>query len=163
MGWVEDKVPEDVRESSLLKFTVTLDNGTSIPIDLLDDISLEFDDIEDQLQRVSAQYMFFAAVYSELKSSVNVQERKLKSIRGHATMDTLDEARRRGIKLTDKQLGMAVEADQNLQKEELRHIILQKHTGKLYNMVEAMKMKLESLRSLAGFKKKEYDVSREQT
>ena len=94
-------------------------------------------------------------MYSEVRLGVAIAERKLKIRRAEATRAVLDEAKKNTVKLTVDQIKSIVEADELLNKAEVSYSEIQMKAGKLYNMVEAIKMKAELARTLAGFKKLE--------
>lgn len=157
--WFEAYVPEEVTNSSIFKFSVKLNNQT-IDVNITADTSVDYDAIQTELEDIPSQFIFYAALYSELKQYVTVLERRIKVTRGRIVQTLMDEANKEGVRITDKQLTTLVEADDNLNKLESVLSHYQKHTGKLYFMVEALKMKAECMRSLAGFSKIDYQQSR---
>jgi len=50
---------------------------------------------------------------------------------------------------------LVVESDKRLNKLETELLLANKHCGKMYFMVEAIRMKSDNLRSLAGFARAE--------
>ena len=54
-----------------------------------------------------------------------------------------------------EQVKSIAEKDKELQKLDVKLALIQKHVGKMWHMVEALKLKAEVLRSLAGFKRQE--------
>ena len=90
-------------------------------------------------------------MYSELKMQVAFLERKIKARRGKLVKTVLDDAIAAQVRFTDKQVQSVIEADNVLNKLEVQMLLLNKHAGKMYFMVEALKMKSDNLRSLAGF------------
>lgn len=156
--WVTEHLPEELATSKLFRFEVKLP-GQDITVDLFQDIDIDYDDLENQLERTPAQYMYWASIYSELRGIVAVFERKIRARRGVLTQEIIDEARKEEVKITDKQVASIVDKDEQLLKLEENFDTVQKNTGKVYHMLEAIKMKSEQMRSLAGFKRQE----REQT
>jgi hypothetical protein len=56
-----------------------------------------------------------------------------------------------------------IDGDGDLVKAEAELALLQKNVGKVYHMVEAIKLRSEHSRSLAGFKRQEKEQSGRQT
>jgi hypothetical protein len=92
---------------------------------------------------------------SEQKMVVGVFERKIKRRRAIVAEQILNTAKAEGISLRAADIKELIEADDILEKLEAELLIAQRSSGKLYNIVEAIKMKSEHLRSLAGFKRQE--------
>ena len=85
-------------------------------------------------------------------------ERKIKSRRGKLTKELVEEANSSGVRVTDKQVTAMIEADTKLNALETKYLLMQKHVGKMYFMVDAIRMKSESIRSLSGFAKIDYQA-----
>ena len=108
---------------------------------------------------IPAQYAFWAAVYSELKMGVAIAERKLKARKGKVIERITTECNLSKVRLTADQIKSIAEADSSLIEAELKYERAQMVCGKTYHMIEAIKLKAELARSLAGFKKKEQEQS----
>jgi hypothetical protein len=162
-NWFKEHVPLDISNSSLFYFKIKLRNGTEIVINLLDDIDINFEILEEQHERIPAQYIYWAAVYSELRCSVTTLELKIRSKRHAIVRRTIEEFKNRSMKPTDKQTTIILDGDQDLIKLEAELAIIQKNVGKVYHMVEAIKLRSEHSRSLAGFKRQEKEQSGRQT
>jgi hypothetical protein len=161
--WFQDHVPLDLANSTLFKFNVKLQNGTSIDINLAEDVDINFDILEEQHERIPAQYVYWAAIYSELRCAVSVTELKMRSRRQAVLRRVLNEFHERNAKTTDKQTAALIDGDPELVKLEAELAILQRNCGKVYHMVEAIKLRSEHCRSLAGFKRQEKEQSGRQT
>lgn len=201
--WITEHVPEELQNSHLFRFHVTFPNGTRASIDLLEDLDINFDMLEHHLETIPAQYMFWASVYSELRSLVTTWEIKISRRRAWMVKNLLGHYKEAGIKLTDKQLQQLIDSDgadkaeitseiraQNKSKREpsdetvvedqikeeynrqlkktlpyleAQLAIQQKNTGKVYHMVEAIRMRSENCRSLAGFKRQEKEQAGQTT
>lgn len=161
--WITDNVPSDLTNDTLFKFEVTLsttDPSTQKPrkikVNLLPDLTVDYDNLEFSVQDLPAQYAFWSSVYSESRNMVSSAERLVKARRAHAVQHVQSKAAEDKIRLTGDQVKQIVEADDQVLKAEA---ILRKHqlaTGKLYHMLEAIKMKADLCRTLAGFKRQEY-------
>jgi hypothetical protein len=157
--WFQDHVPSELADSSLFKFSIKLQNGSVVEINLVDDIDINFDILEEQHEQIPAQYIYWAAIYSELRCATAIQELKMKSRRNSVVRKVVAEFKAQGTKLTDKQLNGLIEGDNDLVKNEAELAILQRNCGKVYHMVEAIKLRSEHCRSLAGFKRQEKEQS----
>jgi hypothetical protein len=161
--WATSNVSETVAYSSIFKFKVKFSNGHEEEVDLLADLDIDYDILENILEEIPAQYMFWAAVYSELKSTVAVAEMKVGRRRAILTNEILNSFKAKSIKLTDKQLTNLIDKDDKLASLQLGLAVAQKKTGKVYHMVEAIRLRSEHCRSLAGFKRQDKEQSGHQT
>jgi hypothetical protein len=168
--WIDENLPTELATSSLFRFNVKLqamvkDEETGklkrqeITVDILPDLDLDAEIVDQQMSDLPAQYAFWAAVYSEVRLGVAVAERKLKARKGEVTKLVKQEAAKEGVKLTEKEVVIIVEADARLNEAEMSFQHAQMQSGKLYHMVEALKLKAELSRSLLGLKKRERDNS----
>ena len=162
--WFEEHVPAELAASSLFHFNVRLQNGTICAVDLTQDIDINFEILEEQHEHIPAQYIYWAAIYSELRSAVAVLELKIRSKRRSIVRKVIEEFRNNNSKPpTDKQTGAIVDGDPDLVKAEAELAILQRNCGKVYHMVKAIELRSEHSRSLAGFKRQEKEQSGRQT
>lgn len=165
--WIEDNVPQELASSSLFRFDVTLQvqdpdddsKKKKLTVDVLNDLDIEMDVLEEQMQNVPSQYMFWSSVYSEMRLAVAVAERNLKVRRGKATQYIQKEAADNGVKISVEQLKVIVEQDKHLTDADLRLAKAQMVAGKIWHMLKAIEMKHEICRSLIGLKKAEFDKS----
>lgn len=158
--WIENYVPPELSASVLYKFKLKLPNEQSIDVDLRQDLDVSYEDLETQMADIPAQFMFWGSLYSEMKQMQAIFERKIKARRGIITDEAIEVAKSAGVKMTDSQIKTIVEKDEVLNKLEENFAIVQKQVGKLWYMTEALRMKSDSLRSLAGFKKQEINNQR---
>lgn len=152
--WFSEYVPEEVANSSLFKFVVDI-NGQRVDVDMRADLDVDQRIVQQQLEDTPSEFAYWAAIYSELKMQVAKIERQVKVKRGKLVDHAIKEAAQANVKLTDKQVQSVIEADQDLNKLEALLMIANKHCGKMYYMVEAIRMKSDNLRSLAGFARQE--------
>jgi phage gp37-like protein len=156
--WIDKNVGEEVKTSTLFKFKVKIGERV-VEVDMTTDIEVDYDLIQDQLQETPSMFVYWAAIYSEMKSQCLALERAIKARRGKLIDEAIRGAQQAGVKLTDKALTAIVEADEELNLLENRSIIANKHAGKLYFMIEAIRMKSDNLRSLSGFRRLELEQS----
>jgi len=164
--WITNNVPSELVGSTIFRFEVKLNSvnpetkkNTIIEVDILSDLDLDYDLLEEQVQDLPAQYAFWSAVYSEARNMVAVAERAVKVRRAQAIRAVQDDARENKVRFTAEQVKHLIEADAALVKADQKYQEFQMKAGKLYHMVEALKMKAELARSLAGFKRQEQDKS----
>lgn len=163
--WIEENVPDELADSSLFRFNVALQvpdhddpsKKRQITVDILSDLDIDMEVLEEQMQNLPAQYMFWSAVYSEMRLAVAVAERNLKVRRGSATKYVQKEASDNGVKISIEQLKLIVESDEKLIDADLRLAKAQMVAGKIWHMLKAIEMKHENCRSLIGLKKAEID------
>lgn len=157
--WILENVPKDVAESNLFIFRIKLPNGQQIDINMLQDVDIIYDQLEGHLEEIPAQYIFWASVYSELRSMVPIIEAKIAARKAILVGKSVEIFKAKGIKLTDKQTELVINSDDKITQLISELAITQKQIGKLYHMVEAIKMRSEHCRSLAGFKRQEKEQS----
>lgn len=166
--WIDENLPPELATSTLFRFMVKLqameldeDGGKrrkEIEVDILPDLELDYDIIESQMTDMPAQYAFWAAVYSEVRLGVAVAERKLKARKAEVTKLVKSEfVKEVGKPPAADILKTIVESDKRLNEAEMAFEFAQMQSGKLYHMVEALKMKAELARSLLGLKKQDRD------
>lgn len=153
--WISEESAE-ILSSEAIIFKITMANGNIITINMMDDLEIDYDQIEEQLQSVASIFAFYGAIYSELRMNVAVLERKIKAKRGRLYSAMLDAAKAENVKLSEKTIERLIEKDKNLIEAELNLAILNRNVGKLWYKLEALRMKCDNLRSLAGFKKQEH-------
>lgn len=159
--WIENYVPPELQSSILFQFKLKLPNDQTIDVDLRQDLDVDYEQLETQMMDIPAQFMFWGSVHSEMKQMAAIMERRVKARRGIIMDQAVQMAKAAGcFKLTDTQLKVIVEKDHDLNKLEEALAVVEKQAGKLWYMTEALKMKAEHLRSLAGFKKQEINNQR---
>lgn len=154
--WIEEYVPEEVANSTLFKFVVSINKDQKFEVDMTADLNIDYSIIQQQLEDTPSEFVYWGAILSELKMQAAILERKIKARRGKLTKELVDEANRAGVRVTDKQVTAMIEADEKLNILETKYLLMQKHVGKMYFMVDAIRMKSESIRSLSGFAKIDY-------
>lgn len=150
--WIDDNIPEDIRDSNLFKFNVDL-GDKQVRIDMISDIGIDYDHISEQLEETPSQFAFWAAIYSELRLQSDKLERMIKAKKGQVVEKLVTDASDAQVRITDKQVQAIVEKDEELNKLEAKLLVTNKHCGKVYFMVECLRMKCDNLRTLAGFAK----------
>lgn len=163
-SWIEDNivaVAPELMGTTLFNFKVklqVLENGKQkqLDVNLLPDLDLDYEILEQIMGDIPSQYAFWSSVYSEVRMGVAVAERKLKMRFGKATERIHQEFTKQGLKPPAADVIKRIaESDEDLVRADMELQKTQMHAGKLYHMLEALKMKAELARSLAGFKRNE--------
>lgn len=142
---------EDELKAALCNIKATI-NDKKVNVQTNENLSIDYDNVEWELDTLPSIYHLWAMLYSEVKEQVNISEKRIRRRRGHLTNEILSND---GKSLRRGDIADILECDDVLMKEEAEHIRLQKIAGKLYFTLEALKMKNDNLRSLSGFKKNE--------
>ena len=153
--WFTTYIPEEVADSTLFRFSITIGQKT-INVDMRSDLDIDYGAIQQQLEDTPSEFAYWAALHSEMKLQVARIERQVKSLRGKIASELVNQCLKEGFKPTDKQLQTTIDADERITKLEYTLMLAEKHAGKMYYMVEAIRMKAENLRSLSGFAKIEF-------
>ncbi len=194
-SWLTEHLDAQLLGSTLFKFNVKLPNCGVVSVDMTEDIHVDYEQLEQHLQDIPSQFVFWGSVYSEVKAQVSALETRITRRKAFLTRQMVEKAKFGGQKLTEKQVQAFIDADgvdeskvrrdqllknterpTPLTEEELETVIkatiqseLQqtlpylevqllataKIQGKLWYMVEALKMRNENCRSLAGFKRQD--------
>lgn len=152
-GWYAQNVPEDIAKQIItLRFPA---QDGFIERDFRPDVEIDYDDLVKQLEETPAIFSFWANLLAEVRKQSAVIERKITRRKGEVTRTLLEEANSKGVKLRRDDVEDLIEADDLLNKFEAELIVANKHVGKIWAITDALKMKSEHLRSLAGFKRQE--------
>ena len=165
--WITENAPE-VAVPDIFRVRLRFPKGpeqqpTVVEVDVLKDLDIDFDRLEEHLETIQGQFAFYACLYSEAKAQVRILEKRIAMRRAVITKAVLEAYKARSIKITDKQLMSLVDEDEKLKRLELELIILEKNVGKLGLMIDAVRMRSEHCRSLAGFKRQEREQSARQS
>ncbi len=164
--FIGEYLPAELVDSTLFRFDVQLqvisgfdENNKpiyrKIEVDMLPTVNLDYENLEIEMARIPAEYAFWSSVYSELRLGVAIAEKKLRARKGKVVESITNKCAADKIRLTADQIKAIAESDAGLIDAELKYDKAQMTCGKVYHMLEALKMKSELARSLAGFKKRE--------
>lgn len=165
-AWIRDNIPTELYSTQLFKITVALrvedakEKPKKITVNVLPVLEVEYEAVETELANVPAQFAYFASVYSEARHQVTLYERAIKTRRGRITKEILERQKEEKTRLTSDQITRILDADEEIENLENKLAQKQMQTGKLYYFLEALKLKNENLRSLAGFKRLEHNLER---
>jgi len=162
-NWLSETISPDILESKLFRFRVhtevTLANGEkqSFEVDLTNDADVDYNKLEQQLENVPEQIVFWGSIHAQLRAYAATVERRCKARRAVLIEEATDMIRAgTAPKLTVEQIKMVVEKDELLNRYEELYIKVSCHASKCYNMVNALQIKAENLRSLYSFYRQEY-------
>lgn len=158
-SWMPANIPEALL-AEVFRLNIVLPNGQSIPVDMRSAATVDYDRLEHELQTTPHQFSFVSVLYSECKSTVSLLERAIKARRGKIVDEVLERSKHENVKLAEKIVLAIAEKDDLLNKLEVRLIKAQRDAGKMWYFVQALQMKSENLRSLAGFKRQEMQQTR---
>jgi len=127
----------------------------TIRVDLLANVSLDYDTVEHQLADISSELAFWSAVYAEAKYRTNILERMVKTARATAHEQILDAAAKDGVRLAQDAIKTLVEKDERVNRAELQHAQSHMVASKMFYMIEAIRMKADLGRTLTSLKRSE--------
>jgi len=152
--WFENNIPEDIADR-IIKLRIYMGDKI-VERDFRPDLKIDYETLEEDLSTIPQQFAYWAMVYSEAKAEVAKLERIAKRRRAEITSTILEEAKQENMpKIAEKVFKDLVEKDKKLLAIEGKIIFANRTMGKLWNIVEALRIKSEALRSLAGFKRQE--------
>lgn len=152
-GWLSNFDKELIQ--TVFKLKVELENGKIVSKDFSVDLSIDYDLIEEHLAETPAMFAFLSSMLSEQKYACAKIERMIARRRAKIIENANEEALSAGLKMHKYILDELVEADDEILKHQSRLMLAQRSLGKLYGLVDAMRIKNDNLRTLAGFKKEE--------
>jgi hypothetical protein len=153
--WVVGDIPEELAKTI---FRVRVDlPGRKLVIerDFKADLKIDYDLLEEQLEQNPATFAFWSSVLAEQRFVVAKNERLLARRRAKVCEKAREIAGEDGAKLHKYILDEIVEGDDEILKLQTRLMMANRTLSKLFGIVDALRMKSEHLRSLAGFKRQE--------
>lgn len=153
MSWFDNALGGDFAKLFHIKMEI---DGSTYERDIRPDVAIDYDVLETQLQETPSIFCTWAMFLAEARKAVSVIERAIKNRRGQLTRELLDAAKKEGTKLRASDVEFLLEDDEEVQRLEAKLIGANKNLSKLFAIVDALRMKSENLRSLAGFKRQEY-------
>ncbi len=157
--WFAKNVEEDIAKA-VVRLSIKLPNRTNIDRDFRPDVEINYDQLETQLEEVPSIFSFWSSVLAEQRAVSTAMERKVKLRRAVLTNSLIEDAKANNIKIAQWQVETLMESDKDLGDFETASIIANRNLSKLFAIVDAIRMKSEALRSLAGFKREELKDAR---
>lgn len=130
-----------------------------ITVNMVPDVELDYDNVEQCLEKIPSQLSYWSAVYAESKLRVNLLERAAKTMRGRICRELIEAQNKEKVKLPQDIMKQILEDDERIVKieNELHYAAMQ--STKLYYMVSALQSKADLARSLTSLKKEELNRS----
>lgn len=145
------ELPTDIKEA-LCKIKVKF-RGQTQEFDLKDSLKIDYDDIEEEMEKLPHIYQVWAMLYAEVKEQKETIDKKIRKRKGILYKAILEESGGKNMRRGD--ITDLMEIDDVLEKLEAANIIVNKQCQKLWFILESLKMKNDNIRSLSGFKKQE--------
>lgn len=152
--WFKENLGDDIA-NHLFTIKVPLSDGKFAERDLRPDVTTDYDKLEIQLEEMPAIYATWGMLLAESKKEVAAVERMIKRRRGEVTRELLDVAKQEGARTRREDVEDMIEADEKINEFEAKLIIANRRLSKLFAATQALAMKSDNLRSLAGFKRQE--------
>lgn len=130
-------------------------NGRTQEFMFDDDVSVNYDILQDELIEQSAKYAFWSTILSEQKAIVSTISQAIKTRKSEVIRESIAASRTSGIKVPKYELDEIVESDGKMQGAHKLLIKAEKKLSMLFGVVDSIKTKGDNLRSLAGFKRQE--------
>lgn len=156
MSWIKKNINLDVADYLFNICVSSLPERIgSYQRDVRPDVATDYEMLEEQLAETPEMLVFWDMLLAEQVAKVAALERKNKAIRGEVTQRLIDVARDNKYDIRRSDIQDIVEADQDVILVEAEIILQSKIENKLRAVVNALRLKADSLRSLAGFKREE--------
>lgn len=158
MSWIKDNIDKDISNILCEIELIVIKDGKKVKLktrDFRPDLDVDYDNLEAQLEEIPSQHAFWSLLLAEQESELSILERKNKFKRAQITEQILDEAKKNNVKLPRWEMDELLEAHSDVGIVEMKLILAKRNKLKLKAVVDSLKMKSESLRSLAGFKRQE--------
>jgi hypothetical protein len=149
--WFSINVDKEVADIVIrLKVRLAGRDGT-FNRDFRPDINIDYDDLESQMEEIPSIFAFWSSILSEQRAQTAMLERSIKMARGKIFRALME-----GDGSIPKwKVDEHIDGDDDINKLEGKLIIEKRKESKLFVIVDSLKMKSDSLRSLAGFKRQE--------
>jgi len=126
--------------------------GDNKKFNIKDDLVIDYENIEHEMEEFPNKFYLWSMLYSEIKEQLSVIEKKIKKRKGIIYDEIYKQG---GGKMRRSDITDLMETDSTLNELEIKKIILDKQSQKLWFTLEALRMKNDNLRSLSGFRKQE--------
>lgn len=150
--WWQKNIDPDLSEI-IIKLNAKLSNK-SIDKDWTDDLSLDYENIDNDMENIPSILAFWSAVLAEARREKATIEMYM-DIRKSAVLEKTKEIIREGVKLTVNDKENIVNVDPEFLKYRKRYIDIDATVSKLFGIVDALKVKADNLRSFSSMKRAE--------
>lgn len=150
----KDPFDEEVAKV-LFKLDFKLPNGQRVTGDFRPATKIDYDSLEEQLAETPSQFAWWSSLLAEQRTKVQTIEKQISRRRAKLTEQFFNNGQESGIRIHKYLIDELVEADDKMLTLNAKLIEANRIQSKLWAAVQALQMKSEHLRSLAGFKKQE--------
>lgn len=154
MSWVDKNINSDIA-NWLFNIRIHVPNRSLFQRDVRPDISIDYDNIEEQLIEISEIICFWDQLLAEQKSVIATLGARMDAVKAEITTELYIKSDKASVKPPAYILKDLVNNDDRMIELSGRLIIESKRENKLKAVVSALQRKADSLRSLAGFKREE--------
>lgn len=130
----------------------TVVQDKSIEFNVHEDLDINYEKLELEMDNFPQVFHLWSMIYSEIKEQQDSLETQIKKRRAHLTKFVLDNSK---SQMRKSDIDCIVDCDDELLKLDAQSIMLEKKSRKLFFTLEALRMKNDNMRSLAGFKRQE--------
>jgi hypothetical protein len=156
MGWIDKNINKDVADYLFnIKLNCMPKRIGMFQRDLRPDVTIDFDNLEEELEQTPEMFAFWSQLFAEQKAKVAKLIRQREITRGYVRSTMLKEAREQGTTLRAEDLKEIINSDKYLVEIDKEIIIEKRKEDKVRAVVDALRLKSEHLRSLSGFKREE--------
>jgi hypothetical protein len=148
------QLPDEIRDT-IFRVTLKLPNAGEVSHDWLPFVDADYDELEAQLEEVPSQYAYASMILGEAKMITGLRKRTLQRRKAKVRQQIIDDARKKDYKLRVSDIDDLIEGDAEVAKLDVLLMKAERDESKLIGLVAAMRLKADSLRSLAGFKRQE--------
>ena len=133
-------------------------SGREIDRNWTNDLSLDYENIDDDMEKMPSILAFWSAVLAEARREKSIVEMKM-DIRRSKVLEGVKELIKEGTKVTNSDKDNLVNIDDRYQSLRLQMIEIEATVSKLFGIVEAIKVKSDNLRSFSAMKRAELSNS----
>lgn len=150
--WWIKTVDSDIRDI-IIRLRVKL-NGKEIDKDWTDDLSLDYENLDEDMENIPSIIAFWSAVLAEARKEKSLIDMKM-DIRRANVLDSIKDLIKDGVKFTVQDKENMVNVDQTYITLRSRLINADLAVSKLFGIVDALKVKADNLRSFSAMKRAE--------
>jgi len=150
--WWTKSVDSDIRDI-IIKLNIKL-NNKSVDKDWTEDLSLDYENLDDDMEKMPSILAFWSAVLAEARKEKSLIDVKM-DIRRAKVLDSLKDLIKDGIKFTVQDKENLVNVDPTYLTLRNKLINAELTVSKLFGIVDALKVKADNLRSFSAMKRAE--------
>lgn len=154
--WWKANIEDDIAQI-IIKLKAKL-SGKEIDRNWTDDLSLDYENIDDDMEKMPSILAFWSAVLAEARREKSLVEMKM-DIRRAKIAESFKDLLKDGVKLTVQDKENLVNVDSDYSKLRIKFIDIDATVSKLFGIVDAIKVKADNLRSFSAMKRTELSNS----